>query len=182
MKQIAMAAMLLLIACGANADDEAAEWRFGGTIAYSDYDRNDGFVNDTGTGFKIFQQYRFNSWIGVEGAFYDSPEFKGDFTPNVAGGESETTFQGFTLAGIAYLPSPADTIDFFLKGGYYYFFNTELKVDGIKTDSYTEDGLTLGAGTAFQVTDNVGLRVELDWYDVSGADLWTVGIGAEYRF
>jgi len=174
--------MLLLVACGANADNEDAEWRLGGTLAYSDYERDDGFVSDSGVGFKIFQQYRFNSWFGIEGAFYDSPVFKGDFTPNTAGGESETTFQGVTLDGILYLPLQVEKIDFFLKGGYFYFFNTELKVDGIKTDTSREDGYTFGGGVAFQAADKVGLRVEYDWYHVSGADLWTIGIGAEYRF
>ena len=182
MKQTATAVMILFFACGANAENEYAEWRLGGSISYSDYERDDGTVSDGGIGIKISQQYRFNKWVGLEAAFYDSPEFKDDFTPDEPGGESETSYQGLTFHGIGYLPSPHEKIDFFLKGGYFYFFNVDLVVDGITVDDTTEDGLSLGAGAAFQATDKVGLRVEFDWYDVSGADLWTLGIGAEYRF
>jgi opacity protein-like surface antigen len=182
MKQAAMAVMVLLAAWSAHAENEYAEWRLAGSISYSDYQRDDDTVNDGGVGIKISQQYRFNKWFGLEAAFYDSPEFKDDFTPDTPGGESETSYQGLSFDGIGYLPSPSEKIDFFLKGGYFYFFNVDLSIDGVKVDDTTEDGLTLGAGTAIEVTDKVGLRVEFDWYDVSGADLWTLGIGAEYRF
>lgn len=182
MKQTAIAALFLMLACSANAEDPSYKWSLGGSISYSDYERDDKLVNDSGAGIKIHEQYRINRWIGLEGAFYDSPEFKDDFTPDTPGDESETTYQGVTAHGVIYLPSPAEKIDFFLKGGYFYFFNVELKIDGIKTDDTTEDGLSLGFGTAIEANENIGLRVEFDWYDVSSADLWTIGIGAEYRF
>lgn len=174
--------MLLLVACSANAANEGAEWRIGGSISFSDYERDDALVDDSSTGIKAHAQYRFNSWVGVEGAFYVSSDFKDDAVPASGGGETETSFQGVTLDALAYLPSPSERIDFFLKGGYFDFFDTDLKVDGVTTDTGSDDGLKLGAGSAIQATDDIGIRVEFDWYDVSGADLWTIGIGAEYRF
>ncbi len=175
--------MLLFVACGVNADNnEAAEWRVGGSLAYSEYERDDSLVDDSTTGFKVHAQYRFNSWIGVEGAYFDSPEFKGDATPLVSGGETETSFLGVIVDGIVYLPSPAERMDLFLKAGYFSFFDAKVTTDGVETDSGSEDGLTFGVGSAFQATDEIGIRVEFDWYGVSQADLWTIGIGAEYRF
>jgi len=182
MKQTAIAVLLLLVTCSANADNEAAEWRIGGSLVYSDYQRNDGLVEDSGAGFKAHAQYRFNSWIGVEGGFFVSPEFKDDSTPVASGGETETTYQGVTLHGIAYIPSPVEAMDFYVKGGYFNFFDVNLKVDGVTPDTGNEDGLAFGLGTSVQAADNIGLRVEFDWYDVSDADLWTIGVGAEYRF
>jgi len=182
MKQTAIAALLLLIACSAYADNEAAEWRVRGSLSYSDYERDDNLIKDASTGFKGFAQYRFNSWVGVEGAFYVSPDFKDDTDPVKAGGEAETSYQGVTLQGIGYIPSPVDAMDFFVKGGYFNFFDINLKVDGVTTDSSSDDGLTFGFGTSIEATDNIGVRVEYDWYDLTGAELWTISVGAEYRF
>ncbi len=32
------------------------------------------------------------------------------------------------------------------------------------------------------VSDNIGIRAAFDWYDVNNADLWALGLGAEYQF
>ncbi|MFQ5635059.1 MAG: porin family protein [Gammaproteobacteria bacterium] len=182
MKYTAMAAMLLMFACGALADDETAGWRVGGSLSFSDFERDDRVISDGGTGFKGFAQYRFNSWFGVEGDFYVSPEFQGDAALVSAGGEVETSYRGVSLNAIGYLPSPVERMDFYLKGGYFKFFDVNLAVDGANVDSGSEDGLALGIGTSIEARDNLGVRIEFDWYDVSGAELWTIDIGAEYRF
>jgi opacity protein-like surface antigen len=186
MKKTAIAALLLLAACSATAADDAAdnasEWRIGASLAYSNYERSDGLVDNDGVGAEFFAQYRFNSWLGAEGAYYVSPEFTGDSDPIAAGGETETSFQGVSLNAIGYLPLPGDRIDFFLKAGYFSFFDVNLKVDGASVDTSSDDGLALGVGFSVGATDNIGLRAEFDWYDVSGADLYTVDIGVEYRF
>jgi len=182
MKRIAITAVLILVACGASADNEDAEWRVGASLAFSDYERDDGTVDNDGMGFELFAQYRFNSWIGLEGSYYVSPEFKGDADPVASGGETETTYQGFALNGIGYLPLPSDRLDLFVKAGYFNFFDVNIKTDGQTTDTSSDDGLALGAGLSVGATENIGIRVEVDWYDVAGAELWTVDIGLEYRF
>ena len=182
MKRTAIAAIFLLIACVANADNEAAGWRVGGALAYGDFKRDDGLIDDTSVGFKIFAQYRFNTWLGAEGAYYNSSDFSQDTTPQAVGGEADTAFKGFSFNAIGYVPLPGDRFDLFLKAGYFDFTNVKLKVDGITTETGSEDGLTLGFGAAIRATDVIGIRVEFDWYDVNAADLWTFNMGAEYRF
>ena len=187
MKLTAMAAMLLLAAGGVMAEDNATDfnaagWRLGGSVSYAKYDTDDGTVHDGGAGFKGFATYRLNQWIGFEGSFFVSPEFDADLTPNVAGGETETTYQGITFYGIGFLPSPVERMDFYLKGGYFNFFDLTVKTDNVTTDTGSDDGLALGIGTAIDAGDNIGIRVEAHWYDTTGADLWTIDIGAEYRF
>jgi opacity protein-like surface antigen len=86
------------------------------------------------------------------------------------------------LNAIGYLPLPGDRVDLFLKAGYFNFFDVNLKVDGVTSDTGSDDGLALGGGLSVGATDQIGLRVEFDWYDVSGADLYTIDIGIEYRF
>jgi len=179
MKQTAIAAMMLLIACSANAENDDAEWRIGGSLSFSDYQRDDNIVEDAAIGFKAHAQYRFNSWIGVEGAFYVSPNFEGQAS---SGAETETSFTGVVLDAIGYLPSPIEEADLYLKAGYFNFYDVNLTGNGGTIDSGSDDGLKFGAGTALRVYENVGIRIEFDWYNITGAELWTVGIGAEYRF
>jgi len=182
MKQTAIAAIFLMLACTVCVADDAAQWRIGASIDYSDYERDDNLVKDSGTGFKFFGQYRFNRWFGAEGAYYVSPEFSGNVTPLSGGGETETSYQGLILHGIGYIPLPGERFDLYLKAGYYNFFDVNLKIDGQTTDTGSEDGLALGFGSSIQATDQVGIRLEGDWYDIGGAELWTVGLGLEYRF
>jgi hypothetical protein len=48
-----------------------------------------------------------------------------------------------------------------------------------------DDGtdLAISGGLRWNITDNIGVRAELDWYDVSEADkAWMAGAGLEIRF
>jgi hypothetical protein len=184
MKLTAIAAMLLLVAGNATADDELAKWRVGASLTYDDYEGEfaEGTVSDGGTGFKAYAQYRASSWLGLEGAFYVSPEFKDDFTPNDQGGEVEVSYQGFTFEAIGYLPSFSERMDFFVKAGYFNFYDFTAEVVDGSSSSGGADGLALGLGTAIDAGENLGIRLEFDWYDTPDAELWSIGIGAEYRF
>ena len=184
MKLTAIAAMLLLVTGNAIADEEFTTWRVGASLTYDDYQGEfaEGTVNDGGSGFKAFAQYRPSSWLGLEGGFYVSPEFKGDFTPDKAGGEVEVSYQGFTFHAIGYLPSFSERMDFFVKGGYFNFYDFTAEVVDGSSSSGGADGLALGLGSSIDAGENLGIRLEFDWYDTPDADLWSIGIGAEYRF
>lgn len=182
MKRTAIAAIFFLVTCVASADDELAGWRVGGALAYGDFERDDGSIGDSTAGFKLFAQYRFNAWLGAEGAYYNSSEFSDDLTPQQTGGEVETSYKGFSINAIGYVPLPGDRFDLFLKGGYVDFTNVKLKIDGADVSTRSEDGLTVGLGTSLQATDEIGVRLEFDWYDTTAADLWSINLGAEYRF
>ncbi len=182
MKRTAIAAILFLTAGIATAQSDAAGWRIGAALAYGEFERTDGLIDDSSVGFKLFAQYRFNSWIGAEGAYYNSSDFSGDTTPGAVGGEADTSYKGWSLSGVGYIPLPGDRLDLFLKAGYVDFTNIKLKIDGVELNSRSEDGLTLGLGASILATDVIGIRAEFDWYDTNGADLWTFNLGAEYRF
>lgn len=182
MKRLAVAALLCAFAGPAVADDHD-NWRIGASLVYSDFESDDGSNgNDGGVGFKAHALYKFTEIFGVEGAYYISPEFKGDQTPDVAGGETSLTYSGITVHALAFLPSPVERMEFFGKVGYFDFFDVDLEVDGASADSGSDDGLALGAGISIDAGDNIGVRLELDWYDTSGAQLYTIGLGGEYRF
>ena len=182
MKRIAIAAILFLITGAAIAENDDAGWRIGGALAYSEFDSSDGLIDDSSVGFKLFAGYRFNAWLGAEGAYYNSSDFSGDATPGAGGGEVDKSYKGFSISGVGYMPLPGDRVDLFLKAGYVDFTNVKLKLDGVDVSTSTEDGLTLGIGASVLATDVIGLRAEFDWYDTNAADLWSFNLGAEYRF
>jgi hypothetical protein len=182
MIRTAIAAILFLMACIATAEDDDAAWKIGGALAYSEFERSDGLIDDSSVGFKLFAGYRFNAWLGAEGAYYNSSDFSGDTTPGAGGGEADKSYKGFSISGVGYIPLPGDRVDLFLKAGYVDFTNVKLKLDGVEVSTSTEDGLTLGIGTSVLATDVIGIRAELDWYDTNAADLWSFSLGVEYRF
>ncbi len=181
MKRTAIAAVLLLVAFSVQADDEASQWRIGASTSFGDFERDDGLISDSAVGFKFNAQYKFNNWFGIEGAYYTSTDFSQDLTPNDPGGNTDQSFKGLTLHAIGYIPLGGEDFDLFVKAG-YFDFDIEVAQEGITTQTGSDSGLAVGAGMAIHVSDQLGVRTEIDWYDAEQASLWAVSLGVEYRF
>lgn len=186
MKRTALVALLALFAGLAQAQ-QSPGLRGGGAVSFGDFDWDDerNLIDDNAVGFKGYAQYRFNDWFGVEGAYYNTNEFEDSILnstdPNAPDGDYELGFKGFSGSLIGFLPLLSDDLNFFGKLG-YYDFDTELTVDGQVNSSGTEDGLQLGAGFVMAVSERLGIRAELDWFDADVGDLMLVNVGAEYLF
>lgn len=194
MKRFVIAAMVLA-AFTAQAQDDAqstnsGQWRLGLGAAFSDYQTQDKGIDDTQTGFNLTAQYQFDSWLGIEGGYFNT----GDFETTVAGGGAsydgimldggdvvQVSYRGFTVAGVGHLPLPGDEIDLFVKLG-FFDFDSELALNGGVESSGHADGAFAGIGASLKIADQWGIRAGFDWYDVDEADLWSVILGAEYRF
>lgn len=187
MKRMAIAAACFLATLSAQAE---GQWRVGAHAAFSDFEGDESFpVDDSTVGFKLTGQYKFNKWLGAEGAYYNSADFEEDLDPGSPGGDVEISFKGFSISGIGYIPLPGnnDNIDLFGKVG-YYDFDVDLTgalpgvTGGITTSLGHDDGLTVGGGTAVRISEKFGIRAEFDWYDIENSDMWAVAMGLEYRF
>jgi opacity protein-like surface antigen len=189
MKRLAMAAACTLVAFSAfgqedvNADrDLQGQWRLAASAAFSDYDGETTGVDDSTVGFKLSAQYQFNELFGVEGAYLNTSDFE---SPQVAGGTSsgtnEVVFRGFSIAGVGYLPLAGDDFDVYGLLG-YFDFDTDLSIDSVVASSGHTDGLFVGAGATIRISEQMGVKAEIDWYDVDNADLWAAILGLEYRF
>ena len=178
MKNISVALLgLAAIASTAACADEGLS--LGASVGYVNIEDNEpGFdfeANDTG--YKLYANYEFTNKLAIEGGYIDfgKPE------DVVLGLPGEIDASGWNLYGVGNLPL-SDGVDVFAKVG-VVSWEADSIIDGILVD--TEDGtdLALGFGGRWQAGDALGLRAEVDWFDIDEADsVWMASIGFELRF
>lgn len=188
MKSTAMAGLLALASFAAVAQDVPG-WRIGGAASFTDFQGDDsitpslgqGFIDDNSVGLKVYAQYQFNRWFGLEGAYHDLGTFKDLSLNNSAPGDLKLKFDGFSIDGLLFLPFASEEIQPYLKAGYFNF-DDELSLNGAVTSSASETGLTAGAGVRVPLATQFAMRADLDWFDTDVGDLWSLNIGLEYSF
>lgn len=186
MKRIVFATMALaFVAFSAQADDDddaaGGMWRVGGGAAFSDYEDDDGLIDDNQVGFALFAGYQFNKWIGVEGGYLNTGDFEGRIGSGSSQQKLELSFRGFHIAGVLYAPIGQDDIDLYAKLG-FFDFDADLSSAGTIDSSGHQDGAMAGAGATINIADQFGIRAEFDYFDTEDSDFWTVILGLEYQF
>ena len=181
MKRCLTAIVLGLAATSALAADDKTGWNAGLAATFAEYSFDSNQLDDSSAGFKVFAGYRFNKWLGVEGAYYNFGDFDEDLDPPNPGGSAKAEIDGF--AGSVLLFAPLDTQEFevYAKAG-YYGFDQQVLVDDASVASNSPSGLVVGAGSRFFVSDQFAVRAEGEWFDIDNGDLWTLNIGFEYQF
>jgi len=199
MKRLSMAAVLFLTAFAGHAQDESATsdagFRVGAAAAFSDYSGDPSFpIEDSALGVQIYAQAQLNSWFALEAGYYNSGGFEQSIVNPLtrpSTGELEPVelrFSGFNISAIGYLPffQGGDTdLDIFGKIGLYDYdidITQVVSNSNLKTSLGHSTGFLLGGGLVLNVSDNIGIRATIDWYDIDNADLWALGIGAEFQF
>jgi opacity protein-like surface antigen len=178
---LASAALLAVTAFPARAATGDQGWHIGAAALFGEYSLDNNGVDDSSVGFKAYGGYRFNKYLGLEAAFINSGDFDEDTTPAEAGGDATVSATGFSLTALGYVPLPLDNIEVFGKVGFYNI-DQDLELDGTDAGTRGADGITLGIGTDVAVAEQWAVRLEGDWYDLSGANFWTVGLGVSYQF
>lgn len=184
MKRTAMVAVLGLLSWSAQAAHDVPGWRVGAAASFSDFDWTDGdtdLIKDSTVGVKLWTQYQFNDWLGIEGAYHNTGDFEELSTDPNNPGNLELSFDGFSGALVGYIPVPSEEIKLYGKVG-MYDFDDELSLNGTVTSNSSEDGLMAGAGAMIEIADNFGIRADFDWFDAEVGDLWSVNLGLEYFF
>jgi OOP family OmpA-OmpF porin len=181
MNRCVTAIVLGLAASSALAADDKTAWNAGVAAVFADYSFDTGDIEDSSTGFKLFAGYRFNKWFGVEGAYHNFGDFEEDLDPGFAGGDGQAELDGFSASGLVYAPIGGESFDVYGKAGYYYF-DQDAVVDDAVVTSNTPSGLLLGAGSRFNISEQFGVRLEADWFDIDDGDLWSLNLGFEYLF
>ena len=191
MKRLIKVAALMLVAFSTQAQEPAAEkdsgFRVGAAAAFTDYQGDPSFpIEDSGLGVDFYAQAQLSKAFAVELGYFNSGGFEQDLEPGQDGGLVEIRFGGFDIAALWYLPLFEDSeFDLFLKAGLYDF---DIDIETVTGNSKVpgslghSTGVLAGAGFVLNISDNIGIRAVFDWYDINNAELWALGLGAEYQF
>ena len=106
-----------------------------------------------------------NPWDKV---FVDGEEFNAKAQPD-----------GYTVEVVSIIPT-SQAVSLMAKIG-YFDFDADTKVNGQRFDSFSDDGLTLGAGITADVSEHVSVRLEANWYNTDDS-AWVMGFGAQWNF
>ena len=161
--------------------DNKAGWNLGIAAAFGEYQFDSNQLDDSSVGFKLFAGYRFNQWLGLEGAYHNFGDFEEDTVPAVPGGDAIAQIDGFSASGLFFLPLGGEDFELFGKAG-FYSFSQDIFVDDTTVGTNSPDGLHLGAGARFFISDQLAVRSEADWFNIDKGDLWSLNLGFEYLF
>lgn len=189
MRRMVLLGLLGLVSWSAHADLNAPGWRTGVAASFANFSGDDvpapelgnKFIDDNAVGFKLYGQYQFNEWFGIEGAYHNTGEFEDKSRSLALPGKLNLSFSGFSAQGLLYLPSPSDEVQLYLKAG-FYDFDDDLDLNGSNISSASESGLVAGAGAVIEFTEHWGLRADVDWFDAKAGDLYSVNLGVQYYF
>lgn len=200
---------LAVVACPMAAADDVNGWYVGGNVGRSfatiDDDRINasllgaGFAStridddDRSTGYKIFSGYQFNRNFAIEGGYFDLGTFGYKATTVPAGTLSgEAKIRGLNLDLVGIVPM-TDKLSAFGRVGVTHaqtkdsFSGTGAVRASNPNPSKTDTNYKFGAGLQYAVTENFGLRAEIERYRINDAvgnkgDIDLASIGLVYRF
>lgn len=184
----AMAAGMLLMAATLPVQAGVADegWHVGISGIFGDYELDSGEISDNTAGVQGHVQYRFNRTFALEGTYFTLGDFEQDDTVSGTPGTipeslAKIGINGFTAGIVGYAPLPSTNFQLFGKVGFYRV-NQDLEIDGVDSGSRDSDGLTLGVGAEIAMSEQWGLRLDGNMFDLDGADFWTAGLGVTYQF
>ena len=190
MKRMIMAAAMMLVACAAYAQDEEFKptFKVGVGAVFSDYEGDPSFpVSDSSLGMQFYAQARANSWFGIEAGYYNSGTFKQDIDPN-NDGLVELSLSGFNIAAVGFMPIFPEAeygLELYGKVGLYDYdidITAQVGNSTVPGSLGHSTGLYGGGGIVLYVTESIGIRTDLNIYDIDNADLWSMNLGIEIGF
>ncbi len=154
----------------------------GANYGYLKVDGDDDF-DDNSDVMQGLVGYKFNKYLALEGSYINF----GDYGNGLANAETD----GYTAALKVMLPI-VDRVELYAKGGQLWY-STDYDVVGFSGNDDGE-GVFVGAGVAFKVTDRFLINAEYTWYDAdinvdnvanggkTDTDFNQASVGVEYRF
>ena len=173
---VATAAALSFAALPAAADGGFALGASAGYTTVSD-SFDDADFDGSDVGYKAFATWMWSDYFGIEGGYIDF----GEPSDDILDVPTSIDATGWNLYLVGNIPV-TDSLDIFAKVGGVRW-DADLFVDGFPVDSDDGQDLAVSGGLRWNISDNFGIRGELDWYDISETDAaWMAGVGIEFRF
>jgi OmpA-OmpF porin, OOP family len=130
--------------------------------------------DDSTTTWKVFGGYQFNRYLAGEVGYSDKIA---EVSASAFGTSASVKASAWELVAVPSYPL-TDQLSVYGKIGAYY---AQSKASSGAKE--TDNGLTFGLGAGYQLTKNVGARVEWQRYsDLGGADVDALNVGLLYRF
>ncbi len=151
----------------------------GASIGYASIKNNDpNFDFDAqDTGYKLFANYTFAKYLGIEGGYVDF----GEPSDNFAGMNGVIDAKGWSLYGVGALPL-GDSVEIFGKAG-VISWDADSIIDGQLVGADDGNDLALGIGATWNINERLGVRAEYDWFDIPDADnVSMASLGLVIRF
>ena len=130
-------------------------------------------------GFKAYGGYKLFRYLGFEAAYTDSGKL--DTTrDNVKVEAQARMFSGYALGILAFTPR----MELFAKAGLTSWDAESTITEGGTPDKSDSSGtdLSWGLGFAYDFTEKIGVRLELEYYTFEDQDLRFGSVGVRYTF
>ena len=160
----------------------ADSWYAGGSLgqAFVDETINGIDLDADSTTLRVFAGYEFNDHVSLEasyldlGTFRDSVDVAGTRVPIAADAD------GFSFAVLGRLPL-SDALALRGKAGVFFWDGQSRVGDVIETDP-SEQNAFFGVGVGYELADRVGVFLDLEHYDLDGAEPLLLSAGFQVRF
>jgi len=174
----ALASGLLLASLPAIAADQG--FYLGAGVGQMTTDVDDYDFDESDFGFKVFGGYKFLPWLGVEGMYINGgkPEDKQSYDSGPVHEEFRLTVEVESLVAAVVFSLPlGENFELFLKPGFAYWDSTTSGRYSYDDGTFSfEDSASiddsgsaffLGGGAGFNFSENLGVRVEYEWFEVA---------------
>ena len=133
-------------------------------------------VDGDSTGWRIHGSYMFNKNFGIEGGMskFGSPNDK--LLPS----NMHVDTQSYDVYAVAVYPM-GDDFGLMAKVG-FIAWDTETEVNDTNTTHKTSTDLALSLGGQYDITEQFGLRAELEWFDSAISGELKYSLGGVIRF
>ncbi len=130
--------------------------------------------DESDTAFKLFAGYKFFPWLSVEGAYVDGGN-PGIQENDGAGTSAKLNIEVQSLVASVIFSLPVgNNFELFIKPGIAYWdakttasFTDPIMGSGTGSDSDDGAAFFLGGGAAFKFSENFGMRIEYEWFEVA---------------
>lgn len=168
-----LTSLLLLAAPAVYADFSAGLSTVRAPITANDL----GTIGGNADGWRAHVSYMFTRNFGIEGGLskYGSPDDQS--VPS----NMHVDTEAFDVYAVAYYPMGNNDSGIYAKVG-YVSMDSESEVNDTNETHHKEDTLGLSFGGEYFITERVGIRAELEWFDSAISGEMKYSLGGVIRF
>ncbi len=164
--------LVALVSSGAAIQTFAqGNWYLGGAVSQSTVDERS--LDEDDTAGKIYAGYKFNSFVGIEGSYYDFGE--------ISNNSSQLEIDGFSLAVVGSIPLTSNFSLFGKVGAHDWDADATGSIASqLISDSDTD--AFYGVGVNYDINSNWSVRGEVERYEVEDLDIDVISLGVSFGF